>query len=227
MLIATSLLTALIASATLVPAGVTESPATFPAPPVTVTVTAPRLSPSLLRYVLEEADAIWQGSGVTFVWRSAARDAPSSPRSVDGPPALPTSLRLVFGDAPGGVSHGGQLPLGWIVFDDVATPEQEIYVSYGNALRYMEAATAVVGLVDQMPTMQREMLLGRAMGRTLAHELGHYLFASKVHTPRGLMKASRTAYEFFSPDRSGFAIEARQRQAIVARLRSDTAGANQ
>ena len=176
--------------------------------------------------MLEEADTIWKGSGVTFVWRSSARDAAPAPRTVDGPPALASSLRVVFGDAPG-VSRDGAMPLGWIVFDDVTTPEQEIYVSYGNAVRFIASARGVVGLVDNMTTSQRETLLGRAMGRTLAHELGHYLFASKVHTPRGLMKASRTAYEFFSPDRSGFAIEARQRQAIVARLRSETTGGNQ
>ena len=34
-----------------------------------------------------------------------------------------------------------------------------------------------------MPLAQREMLLARAMGRALAHELGHYLLASKIHTP--------------------------------------------
>ena len=57
----------------------------------------------------------------------------------------------------------------------------------------MDGAAGVVGIVEQMPQSQRETLLARAMGRALAHELGHYLLASKVHTEHGLMKAVLTA----------------------------------
>ena len=57
------------------------------------------------------------------------------------------------------------------------------------------------------------------MGRALAHELGHYLLASKVHTRGGLMKAVLTALELFTPDASGFRIEPAQRGAIAARVR--------
>jgi hypothetical protein len=224
MLMTTSLVAALIASASLLPAGVTESPATISAPPITVTVTASGVSPSLLRNVFEEAEAIWQSSGVSFAWRTADRDL--RPCTTDGPPPLPLSLRVTFGDAPG-AAKGGQLPLGWIVFDDVTTPEQEIYVSYGNAIRFLKSARGVVGLLDQMTQVQKETLLGRAMGRALAHELGHYLLASKIHTSRGLMKATRTAFEFFTPDRGGFAIEAGQTQVLVARLRNESRTSNQ
>jgi hypothetical protein len=224
MLMTTSLVAALIASTSLLPAGVTESPATFAAPPITVTVTAAGVPPSLLHNVFDEADAIWKGSGISFVWRIAERDP--RPCQVDGPPPLPLSLRVTFGDAPGAVK-GGQLPLGWIVFDDVTTPEQEIYVSYGNAMRFLKSARGVVGLLDQMPQAQKETLLGRAMGRALAHEIGHYLLASKIHTPKGLMKATRTAFEFFTPDRTGFIIEAGQTQVLVARLRNENRTSNQ
>ena len=68
---------------------------------------------------------------------------------------------------------------------------------------------------------QRETLLARAMGRALAHELGHYLLASKAHTERGLMKAVMTAVELFMPDSGGFRIEPAQRRAVAARLRGE------
>ena len=61
----------------------------------------------------------------------------------------------------------------------------------------------------------------------LSHELGHYLLASKIHTPKGLMKASRTAFEFFAPEHGGFAIEAGQTQVLVARLRNENRTSNQ
>ena len=72
-----------------------------------------------------------------------------------------------------------------------------------------------------MPIAQQHTMLGRAMGRALAHELGHYLLASKVHTRQGLMKAVLTAVELFMPDVSGIRVEPAQRVAIAARLRGE------
>ena len=60
------------------------------------------------------------------------------------------------------------------------------------------------------------------MGRALAHELGHYLLASKAHTQRGLMQTQRSASELFSPARIRFEIDAVQRQTVVSRLAGTT-----
>jgi hypothetical protein len=72
-----------------------------------------------------------------------------------------------------------------------------------------------------MPLAERNLKLGRAMGRALAHEMGHYLLASKVHTRRGLMQATHTASAFFDNDRSSFAIDNALRQELAARLRHE------
>lgn len=130
---------------------------------------------------------------------------------------VPRTLRLIIGDNRG-PGRDGRLPLGWIQFDDEAAPEQEIYLSRTNALQMMAAVRESVGGIDQMPISQRETLLARAMGRALAHELGHYLLASKVHTEQGLMKAILTAAELFSPDSDRLRIEPAQRRTIAARL---------
>jgi hypothetical protein len=53
--------------------------------------------------------------------------------------------------------------------------------------------------------------------------MGHYLLASKVHTPRGLMQASHTASDFFATGTNAFRIDAGQRRSIEARLRHDSA----
>ena len=217
----TRLAAALFASSAIAHAGVSETPATISAPPITVTVSAPTLSATLVRDILDEADAIWRGSGVAFVWRRGTRELVSYASGADTGPRLPATLRLVIDNATGTAHGDSVLPLGWVVFDDETTPEQEIHVSYANALQFLHAARGVVGMVEHMPTRQIETLLGRAMGRALAHELGHYLLASKAHTARGLMKANRTAFEFFTMDRSGFGIEPAQRQQLVARLRRD------
>ena len=200
------------------PSAASAGPA-VPAMIVNVTA-APEMSPELVARILEETDAVWRPTGITFVWRRAARRVVPYSLASEAGPYVPKTLRLTIGDNRG-EGNGARLPLGWIVFDDVTTPEQEIYVSRANAEQLMLNARGVIGLVGQMPAMQRDALLARAMGRSLAHELGHYLLASKVHTPRGLMKAVLTASELFSPDASAFQIEPAQRRAVAARLRGE------
>lgn len=219
MLIATTVAVALFASATSA-AGANAPASSSAIPPMIVNVTAtPEISPVLVARILAEADAIWRPSGVTFVWQRAARVVVPYSRASETGPYVPNTLRLLIGDLRG-ERRDGRLPLGWILFDDVA-PAQEIYLSHTNALQMMAEARGVVGIIEQMPIVQRETLLARAMGRALAHELGHYLLASKVHTGRGLMKAVLTATELFSPDSGRFRIEPAQRRVIAARLRGE------
>jgi hypothetical protein len=220
MLVATTVAIALVAS-TAFAAGAAAPIASDAVPAMIVSVSVePNLSPSLVKAILAEADAIWRPSGVSFVWQRTPPVSVSHALSGDAAPYLPNTLHLTIGERRG-PGRNGRLPLGWIVFDDMTVPAQELYLSYANARQMMEEARSVVGLIDQMPIMQRETLLSRAMGRALAHELGHYLLASKVHTERGLMKAIMTAVELFSPDSRGFRIEPAQRHTVTARLRGE------
>ena len=218
--IATSL-AALVASSALAAGSAPAAPVAFALPPMVVNVTAASdVSPSLVSRMLEETDAVWRNSGVTFVWRRAAHEVVPYARVGEQGPFMPSTLRIVIGNDPG-VAHDQRLPLGWIVFDDMTTPEQEIYVSYLNARQFIAGARGIVGLVEQMTTVERETYMGRAMGRVLAHELGHYLLASKSHTTAGLMRASHTARDLFAHERLHFEIAPAERQQLVARMRPD------
>ena len=93
-----------------------------------------------------------------------------------------------------------------------------MYLSYANAVSLLETSRDNIGLSHNMTILERDIYLSRALGRALAHELGHYLLASKAHTADGLMKANRTASEFFSADRRRFAVAAREWLQIAARL---------
>jgi hypothetical protein len=200
---------AAVALATSLAAASTSSPL----PPLVITVAEMTEMPAhLVPRALEEANAIWNAAGVTFVWR---RVTPQAAARMDQVPA-PTALRIVIGPARG---SGGpnRIPLGWIRFDDDG-PAREIYVSYRNAVDYMNGSEGVVGIASQLTLLERETYLARAMGRALAHELGHFLMASKEHTRRGLMQATHTASDFFDPQRRGVAIDASQRQLVAARL---------
>jgi len=221
MLIATSLVAALYASHAFTASGAAPAITAFTSvPPMIVNVvSAPNIPASLVSSLLAETDAVWRGSGFTFVWRRATREVDPYASGNEAGPYPAAILRVVIGNETRPM-RDDRLPLGWIRFDDAA-PGQEIYLSYASVGQLMAAAREVVGLLSQMPLKQREILCARALGRVLAHELGHYLLASKIHTNRGLMKASPSAREFFAAEGLGFQIDPSQRQAIAARLRRD------
>jgi hypothetical protein len=171
---------------------------------LTVNVSAsPDIPPGFVSRVLAETDQIWRHSGFTFAWQLAPRETTAA-------------LHVVIGHDARPVRDGG-LALGWIVFDN-STPEQKLYVSYDNARRLMMESPGIVGVPAYMPQLEREVLMARAMGRALAHEIGHYLLSSKAHTLTGLMRARISAAEFFGNDNRQFKLDNGQRNTITARL---------
>jgi hypothetical protein len=190
-----------------------------PRPVIVTVVVAPTISVSLVTRVLGEAGAIWRAAGFTLVWDRLPEEAVSGPAVASAVRvAAPATLRVVIGGDRGIRTNDPNVKtLGWIVFE-AGSPLQEIYVSYANTTALFEASQDVVGRISSKTIAEREMLLGRAMGRALAHEIGHYLLASKVHTAKGLMQAKRGAAELFSPPRSGFQLQADERRLIAARL---------
>jgi hypothetical protein len=50
------------------------------------------------------------------------------------------------------------------------------------------------------------MVLGRTLGRALAHEIGHYILRSRGHSLTGLMRARRPVTDFMEAGRSRFGI---------------------
>jgi hypothetical protein len=176
---------------------------------LTVNVSAsPDISPALVSRVLAETDAIWRSSGFTFAWQRVPRAAGTA------------AVQVVIGHDVRPVRDGG-LALGWIVFED-DRPEHEIYLSHANAQRLMAESPGVIGGLDRMPLFEKETLLARAMGRALAHEMGHYLLESKAHTVTGLMRAHVSATEFFGPDNRQFKLDNSQRSSVTARLMKES-----
>jgi hypothetical protein len=142
---------------------------------------APR---DVIREMCDEADAIWRRAHVTLQCRS---DAASS------------AVRVIF-DVPPAAQPGRPIRIGWILFaGDV--PEPTIHLSYENALQLLDDSGTVVG---PLKAWERDTLVARALGRALAHELGHYLLGSKAHTAGGLMRAQRQASEMFERSRAGW-----------------------
>ncbi len=87
---------------------------------------------------------------------------------------------------------------------------------------YVLSVGGIGGSARRVTPAERFLLLGRTLGRALAHEIGHYLLKSKEHTTNGLMKGRRTIQEFIDAERRGFEVDTAQREAIVRRIRELT-----
>jgi hypothetical protein len=186
-------------------------------PPISVSVrAAPNLPRAMVVQTLEEAAAIWRAADVTFAWRIV--DGTSDEHAiVTAVLSRITSLRVTIDEDPGPERDRG-LPIGWIIFDGAGSPTPDIHLSYANAMTLIRASEGAA-VVGRMTVMELRTYLSRALGRALAHEMGHYLLASKAHTPDGLMRGSRPASEFLGAHRDGFQIAPALKAAVGSQMR--------
>lgn len=100
-------------------------------------------------------------------------------------------LRLVVSGRPpsGGASHAA---LGWITFPKPETPDNVVTVSVAAAHSLMARAQWSGRPFDQLPPSVRQQFITRALGRSAAHEIGHYLLRSSAHAEGGLMRRALT-----------------------------------
>jgi hypothetical protein len=103
--------------------------------------------------------------------------------------------------------------LGWITFT-AGRPDHSIHLSRAFA----EALLHTTRDLNYATVASHDTFIARALGRALAHELGHYLLRSKAHTSRGLMRRVWTSDESFALGRTGFELTAEQRAAAVDHL---------
>lgn len=173
---------------------------------------APSISPAIVDRMLEEASAIWRPAGVRFEWHRDARQPLWLPVSVAsiGP-------RVIIGDSRGALRENGA-PLGWVTFTG-EQPDGDIHISHRNAEHVILPPDSSARAGRRITPAERTVLIGRALGRALAHELGHYLLKSKVHTTNGLMKGRRTVKEFVDATRERFEVLPADRDAVVRRIR--------
>ena len=159
--------------------------------------------------MLREADAIWRAHGVAIV--ALGPEQPLAPPDADV--RLVVSLDRTPTPAPGRSAR-----LGAILFDHENLPATMLAIEVA-AVEATIARTRWGGRpFDQWPPAWRDTLVGRALGRVLAHEIGHYLLASRLHAPDGLMRASFDGDELLRPGRHGFAIAARDLPRLRTRL---------
>src|SRR5215831_10211327 len=165
--------------------------------PVTIDLRAPTLPKVLADVAREETARIWRAAGVEIEWCA-------------------NGLVHAVVDEAAGPAKDNVRVIGYVTFvDDV--PAREIHLSFENALALLTETEGAANTAS-LTLYERYTMLGRALGRALAHELGHFLLGSKQHTATGLMRAHRRAVDFFKRGTDGFEIGADQRAALALRL---------
>jgi hypothetical protein len=84
--------------------------------------------------------------------------------------------------------------LGWTRFV-AGRPESTITVSVAAARSLMSRGRWLGRPIDDLPLPLQRRFLTRALSRSAAHEIGHYLLRSSAHAPDGLMRPRMTVPE--------------------------------
>lgn len=171
----------------------------MPRMPVCVSV-APGVPASLITSALSEADAIWRAAGLTLELRTDVCNANDAP----------TPVHVHIDDQTKRSGPNGWA-VGWIKFTAPHVPSPFIVVSRATVERMLERQCRFC-VKRGAP---RQELIARALGRALAHEIGHYLLRSRTHALRGLMRANHPAEYFFTDDRRAFTLRAGEARAAA------------
>jgi hypothetical protein len=188
----------------------TATPSADSAVEIAIDVTAlPPTAPREMRALVREASALWQTAGVRLTWieSPAARALPHQ--------AL--VLEVVCDEVETTVVDDGHLRLGSTAFRD-GMAEPVLRISMGSVRGLVDRTRWSGQRVDDWPPAMRQELVGRALGRVLAHEIGHFLLAWRRHTPRGLMRAEFDAVELLQTDRRAFRLPAELLPRLMAHL---------
>jgi hypothetical protein len=157
----------------------------------------------LVGVLASEADAIWRPYGLRI-------DVTESP-DVDGLHGLSLEAiveRRMAGPAP----RNGASALGraWV---DLTNPFRPIRASFEATEDLLETRPTHARAV---PRIVHDHEMARALGRVLAHEIGHVLLGAPYHTAYGLMRPAYQAQELASIDRRPFELTC----GDIARLHS-------
>jgi hypothetical protein len=169
------------------------------APPKSITVQLIRrcpqqrdcLRPMAVRDMKDETSKVWSLFDVRIDWIDPVDAATSA---IDVTVLLEESAE----PAPPWVSKsGGVLADLHLPHTPCGTGVARVWVT--QARRHAAAALIPDGPFTSLPIILHDLFLARALGRALAHEIGHYLLGTSRHTARGLMRAHFSPLELREP----------------------------
>jgi hypothetical protein len=144
-----------------------------------------RTSRGVLDEAEREASRIWAPAGLTFDW---ARSTPT--RAIRADEVLVLVREHLAGRPRTGL-RVGRHALGRVILVTPDRPSRLIELALPAVATSVQGETLFGRPIRDLPAVSQELAVGRALGRVLAHEIGHWLFG-RDHTPDGLMRASIT-----------------------------------
>lgn len=168
-------------------------PSAHPFPPLTV------------RTAVAEAATLWAPYGVEIDDDAPGADA-SADRECLSVVVIPAARPAPRRESP--------MVLAFIRFLHDGRPAPIITVLVDDLLRIIAAARVVGSREWQWPPVMREQIVGRVLGRVLAHEIGHYMLRSPHHTAGGLMQSVQIADTLVSPERRAFSLSPHERERL-------------
>jgi hypothetical protein len=164
--------------------------------------------PALVGSMEHEASAVWETYGVGIEWSAPSRLA--SCESVLGSFDVLVEDRSLRPSSPPRAILGTTQITGRGALDHVP-----VHIDYRAVEQFIERLP-----IDEIAhalgrTRVSAADVGRALGRVLAHEIGHVVLAAPRHQPRGLMRAGFVAADLIGRDRSLYTLST----AEVNRLR--------
>ena len=152
-------------------------------------------SPLTLRTAVAEANILWSPHGVAI--------------DSDTPGAAPGDhevLTVVVVEMPGASAVTWRRPLGEVSFGPDGMPAPVIALFLAEIRCFISSARVLGAFEWQWPRRMREEILGRALGRVIAHEIGHYVLRSPRHGDAGLMKPVQFGDALIGLERQAFAL---------------------
>ena len=160
-----------------------------------------------------EATAIWQPYGVVLSWFDANADCASDEQGA--PPVVDRIVWLVT-DTP----NGPGASLANVRFN-AGTPDDVIHLRYEHLSRMVLDATVASWQIRMLPSPVRNRLLGQAMGRVVAHELGHLLLGAAPHDRAGLMRPTFVPEDLVMRGREQMRLSHASQQRLIDRARAN------
>jgi len=173
----------------------------------------PSLSTAVARIAVAEAADIWMPYGVAIDLAGPC-EWTADERTVLNLVAAEGTRAGVRGSS---ASSAGQWqrPLGAITFAPDGTPAPTITVFVSDVLELVSRAHVLGADEGRWPRKLHDVLVGRVVGRVLAHEIGHFLLRTRRHSAVGLMRSLQPAGDLIEPSRRTFTLS----QDEIARVR--------
>jgi hypothetical protein len=160
-----------------------------------------RTDPETIEIARAEVESIWATAGVRLIWVSPK----SAGAGESGVTPRPDAYVMLRSDSANVIKHAAMIrsasfrQLGWVRINSEGKRSHLIEVSLANVRLSLMYAWYDNGRFAFHPESVRIVVMGRALGRVIAHEFGHWLIG-RGHEVDGLMNAELGSDDLMAPE---------------------------